>query len=87
MNLKESIEGSRGLLRKFKFENPEKDRINLTNSVDFINLLNDGAEGLILNEPLKVKKDMIYRHKAVYEGLLIVTHTRYKISNSADYIH
>ncbi len=86
MNLKESIEGSKGLLRKFKFENPEKDRINL-NSIDFINLLNDGAEGPILNEPLKIKKQPIYRHKALYEGLLIITHTKFKIYDFAEYVH
>lgn len=85
MNLKQSIEGSKGLLRKFKFENPENDKINLE-EVDFINLLNDGAEGPILNEPLKVKKQVIYRHKAIYEGVLIVTHTKFKIYNSAEYI-
>jgi hypothetical protein len=84
MDLKKLIEDSRTIIRRFKNESPQEDRISL-DANDFINLLNDKAEGPILNEPLKINNELHYIHKAVYEGVLITTTTERKISDSGEF--
>jgi hypothetical protein len=86
MGLQKSVEDSRIIFRKLKEESPRSDRIQLK-SLDFINLLNDGAEGPILNEPVELNKNdnSLYLHKAVYEGVLITSYTLFKISDSKEF--
>jgi len=74
-------------IRMYKNQNPNG-ALFLKNETDFLNLINNGAEQISLNndKPLFGKHNLKkYGHKAIYDGIDIFSYTSFEVTDSGEF--